>query len=62
MSAPSTKSFCVRFMATSCYKITVAAATPRQAIAVARKLWDAEGERPFTAFDGNTDGWDAQLD
>jgi hypothetical protein len=59
MSAPSTKSFCVRFTATSSYKITVAAETPRQAIAKARKLWATKGDEPFTPWAGDTDGWEA---
>ena len=59
MSAPSAKSFCVRFTATSSYKITVTAQGPRQAITQARKLWETEGEEPFTAWAGETDGWEA---
>jgi hypothetical protein len=62
MSAPSAKSFCVRFTATSCYKVTLTAKSSAQAVAKARRLWNAKGEEPFTCFEGDTDGWEAWPD
>ena len=58
-ASAAAQSFCVRFIATSGYKITVAAKGPRQAITQARKLWETQGEEPFTAWSGDTDGWEA---
>ena len=48
------------FMATSCYKAVLRAKSPKLAVAEARKLWAAKGERAFTCFAGDTDGWDAE--
>lgn len=57
MNAPTSKTFCVRFLASSGYKISLRARSEAEAVAKARRLWESKGEEPFTCYSGDTDGW-----
>jgi hypothetical protein len=60
MTRSSKARFCVRFMATSCYKVTVQAESPKQAVAKARKLWEAKGAEQFKSVAGDIGACDVQ--
>jgi hypothetical protein len=60
MSGPSTKAFCVRFMAWRCYEIRLRAPSEAEALAKPRRLWATKGAKPFTCTEGETDAWDAE--
>jgi hypothetical protein len=60
MSKRSIRRFCVRFYASNCYKVTVAAKSAKRAIAKAQKLWQSGSVESFTPYAGDTDAWDAE--
>ena len=54
------KSYCVRFTSITCYKLTLWAASPSQAIAKAKRKWRYGNCEAFRAFSGNDEAWDAE--
>jgi hypothetical protein len=54
--------YCIRFMETACYKVTLTARNEKHAVALAKRRWYHGSHKNVFAFSSDTDGWDAELD
>ena len=54
------RSYCVRFTASTCYKITLNARNEKHAITLAKRRWLRGCTDGFVPFAGDTEAWDAE--